>query len=185
MFLCVALLVAITTLEYTERSEFCITCHLMKPYYLSYQSSPHKEVESCLDCHYEPGLVGHIKGKAVDGSVSLFRYITGMYTLPIESDISSELCFRCHEIDKTIDYKGVQFEHWHEIENGEKKCGFCHSENHNVVPHAECNECHEGVVHGNETEIDMGLCMNCHSKRGISNNCETCHDNGYDFEKEE
>jgi hypothetical protein len=181
MFLGVASLISMAMFQYTERPEFCITCHLMKPEYLSYKASPHGGIHSCLECHYEPGVVGLIEGK-LGGMISLLRYVSGMYTLPIESHISSDLCFRCHKmngtLNGTINYEGVEFRHLHKVEGGEKKCGFCHSQPHEVVPHADCNECHAGVVHGNKTTIDMGTCMQCHSKRGVSSRCDLCHDTG-------
>jgi len=47
---------------YTERPEFCLSCHIMKPYYASWKKSTHNKV-NCVECHYEPSLKAHIKGK--------------------------------------------------------------------------------------------------------------------------
>ena len=45
-----------TTVQYTARSEFCSSCHIMEPYFKSWQDSPHASV-ACVDCHYEPGML--------------------------------------------------------------------------------------------------------------------------------
>jgi hypothetical protein len=37
----ILIIVGNATLHYTESPEFCVTCHLMTPYYISYQSSQH------------------------------------------------------------------------------------------------------------------------------------------------
>ena len=42
---------------YTSRPEFCNSCHIMEPYYKSWQESSHKNV-SCIECHFPPGIGG-------------------------------------------------------------------------------------------------------------------------------
>ena len=47
---------------YTSRSEFCNSCHIMEPYYKSWQESSHKDVP-CIECHFPPSFGGKIRGK--------------------------------------------------------------------------------------------------------------------------
>ena len=42
---------------YSMSPTFCYSCHLMEPYYESWQRSSHSEV-TCVQCHFEPGI-GH------------------------------------------------------------------------------------------------------------------------------
>src|SRR3972149_99108 len=49
---------------YTSRSQFCISCHIMEPYYVSWQESSHKDV-ACIKCHFPPGGAEKICGKMV------------------------------------------------------------------------------------------------------------------------
>src|SRR5659263_269911 len=50
-------------LEISENPAFCgKNCHIMRPYYDSWRTSSHADVK-CVECHYEPGIIGHVKGK--------------------------------------------------------------------------------------------------------------------------
>ena len=59
---------------YTSRSEFCISCHIMEPYYVSWQESSHSHV-ACIKCHFPPGAVEKVRGKML-GLVQLLKYVT-------------------------------------------------------------------------------------------------------------
>ena len=59
---------------YTSRSEFCRSCHIMEPYYVSWQESSHHDV-SCIKCHFPPGAGEKIRGKML-GLVQLVKYVT-------------------------------------------------------------------------------------------------------------
>ncbi len=63
---CVMLLVAVTGTAgwYTSRSQFCNSCHIMEPYYVSWQQSSHKDV-SCIKCHFPPGVGEKMRGKVL------------------------------------------------------------------------------------------------------------------------
>ena len=63
-------------IKFTESSTFCGLCHQMNVYMESWRTSSHKHV-ACTKCHYEPGLVNHLKGKWVDGLVSLAYFLSG------------------------------------------------------------------------------------------------------------
>jgi hypothetical protein len=54
----------------------------MGTYIESWKASSHRNV-ACTQCHYEPGFVNHLKGKWVDGQVSLAYFISGKKPLPV------------------------------------------------------------------------------------------------------
>ena len=60
---------------YTSRPQFCNSCHIMEPYYKSWQQSSHKNV-TCVECHFPPGVGGKVRGKVL-GLVQLLKYVTG------------------------------------------------------------------------------------------------------------
>ncbi len=59
---------------YTSRPQFCNSCHIMQPYYKSWQESSHKDV-ACIDCHFPPGIGGEVRGKML-GLVQVAKYVT-------------------------------------------------------------------------------------------------------------
>jgi nitrate/TMAO reductase-like tetraheme cytochrome c subunit len=53
---------SVELLHYTESSEFCSLCHVMKPEHTAYQQSPHERVE-CSTCHIGPGALAAFQAK--------------------------------------------------------------------------------------------------------------------------
>ena len=114
----------------------CVNCHIMAPYYQSWNHSSHARWATCNDCHVPEGFVEGYAFKAVDG-----LYHAAMFTFRAEPqvirprDASNKVilqnCIRCHtqlntEFVKTgmVDYADVK--------NGrEKACWDCHRD----VPH--------------------------------------------------
>jgi cytochrome c nitrite reductase small subunit len=117
----------------------CANCHIMAPYYQSWQKSSHQPWTNCNDCHVPQD--NPIKGysfKAKDG-----LYHAAIFTLrmepqvirPRESSYAAIMknCIRCHtqlnqEFVKTamVDYSKV-------VAGEEKACWHCHRE----VPHGK------------------------------------------------
>ena len=60
-FLFLTLMVALAG-WYTSRSEFCNSCHIMEPYYVSWQESSHANV-ACIKCHFAPGFGRRCEGR--------------------------------------------------------------------------------------------------------------------------
>ena len=48
--------------EITSQSRFCSTCHYMKPFYQSWKTSSHGNIQ-CSVCHYPPGLRSFFRAK--------------------------------------------------------------------------------------------------------------------------
>ena len=162
--------------EYTSRPSFCPTCHYMESFYQSWKTSAHNKVD-CVECHFEPGLTGTIKGK-LNGLVQIVSYVSLTYKKrkPV-AEIPDNTCARagCHEkqslSDSTYDFKGISFSHKHHLE--EQKRG----------KNLKCVSCHSQIVQGTHMEVTFSTCTNCHFKKSEDpehkfdklSECSTCH----------
>ncbi|MFZ4589815.1 MAG: NapC/NirT family cytochrome c [Ignavibacteria bacterium] len=164
------------TAEYTSRPSFCPTCHYMEPFYNSWKSSSHNKIQ-CVQCHFEPGLEGKIKGK-LNGLVQIVSYVSTSYKKRKPwADIPDNTCSRegCHvnqSIQDTVyETKGVSFNHKHhlsELRRGKK---------------LKCTSCHSQIVQGSHMQVTYGTCFNCHFHKSDDPehkfdklaNCQTCH----------
>jgi len=137
IYLFVFLILLSAAAEYTSRPSFCPTCHYMETFYQSWRTSTHNKVD-CVECHFEPGLAGTIKGK-LNGLVQIVNYISLSYKKRKPwAEIPDNTCARsgCHERqafqDTTYNFKGVMFNHKHhlqELRRGKTlKCISCHSQ---------------------------------------------------------
>ncbi len=85
-----------------ETVQFCgQSCHVMKPQFVAYQRSPHRNVK-CVDCHVVPGAAGFVQAK-MNGTRQLVEIVMGTYPKPVppalETDrlpSSAETCEQCH-----------------------------------------------------------------------------------------
>ncbi|MBU0691840.1 NapC/NirT family cytochrome c, partial [bacterium] len=99
----------------TSQPQFCVSCHIMVPYFEAWEASHHNNVE-CITCHIEPGLMGTIQGKFVAASM-LVNYATGLYKRSKPwAEISDASCLQsgCHDtrlLQGVEDFKGVRFDH--------------------------------------------------------------------------
>ncbi|MGZ3615301.1 MAG: NapC/NirT family cytochrome c, partial [Thermodesulfobacteriota bacterium] len=123
-------------LRFTESSTFCGLCHQMNVYMESWRTSSHKQV-ACTKCHYEPGFANHLKGKWVDGQVSLAYFLSGKRPSAPHAQISDASCLQkgCHQIDDlkgNMIYKNVAFSHGKhlgELRRGMNlRCTTCHAQ---------------------------------------------------------
>lgn len=114
----------------------CVNCHIMAPYYQSWNHSSHARQATCNDCHVPQGLVKGYAFKAQDG-----LYHAAVFTLRAEPqvirprDASSAVilqnCIRCHTQLNT-EFVNTGMVRFTEVKNGrEKACWDCHRE----VPH--------------------------------------------------
>lgn len=162
--------------EYTSRPSFCPTCHYMESFYQSWKTSEHNKVD-CVECHFEPGLTGTIKGK-LNGLVQIVSYVSLTYKKrkPV-AEIPDNTCARsgCHEkqslSDTTYDFKGISFSHKDHL--NEQKRG----------KDLKCVSCHSQIVQGTHMEVTESTCNNCHFKKSDDpehkfdklSDCSTCH----------
>ena len=73
----VAILLFVVAVEFTSTSRFCSSCHYMTPFFESWKTSTHKDVE-CKACHYPPGMRSFFRTK-IEGLVMVGRYWTRLY----------------------------------------------------------------------------------------------------------
>ena len=176
IYLLLFLIVLAGYAEYTSRPAFCPTCHYMETFYQSWRTSAHNKVD-CVECHFEPGLSGIIKGK-LNGLVQIVSYVssTNKKRKPW-AEIPDNTCARsgCHErqafTDTTYDYKGIAFNHKHHLQ--ELRRGKT----------LKCTSCHSQIVQGVHMEVTQSTCFNCHFNKSSDpgnnyeklSNCTTCH----------
>lgn len=165
-------------LRFTESSTFCGLCHQMNVYMDSWRASSHQHV-ACTKCHYEPGFLNHLKGKWVDGQVSLAYFISGKRPSRPHAEINDTSCLQkgCHKIEdlqENMVYKNVAFSHGKhlgELRRGMKlRCTTCHAQlvqgAHLTVHEINCFICHyyKAGPRGEEECIScaVGGCTSCH-----------------------
>jgi nitrate/TMAO reductase-like tetraheme cytochrome c subunit len=155
---------------YTSRSVFCSSCHIMEPYYKSWQESAHKEV-ACIECHFPPGFGQKIRGKML-GLVQLAKYVTKSEGPRPAAEIPDASCLRsgCHEkrlLSGRVTFRGVPFDHTPHL--GDLRRG----------KKLRCTSCHSQIVQGQHITVTTSTCFLCHFKNELFNEglgaCTRCH----------
>lgn len=182
-------------LEITENPAFCgKNCHIMMPYYDSWRTSSHNDVR-CVECHYEPGTIGHIKGK-INGLMELYKYETTVeeHSWKLNARVMDENCLICHEkriLLSDINFRGVNFSHRNHLLEPKRgivlACTSCHSmlvigmKEHRSVTDPSCTQCHPGIVQEDVGHIVVttSTCFICHFRNVTGNTsilgCPSCH----------
>ncbi len=159
----------------TGTTGFCNSCHVMNPYYDSWQNSKHSEV-NCLDCHLQPGFTGYIKGK-INGLAQAVDCMVGRVGKKPNATVVDASCMRpeCHTVEKiaeddvnNVDVKFTHEKHVGKVVDGVRiTCGMCHSH-------------FEGDEHFN---VNKNVCFACHflrqretEKRLVQTHCTDCHE---------
>jgi cytochrome c nitrite reductase small subunit len=156
--------------EATKSNTFCgLQCHEMRPYYQTWASSEHREVE-CVGCHIPDGALNYVKTKLF-GLRELWVHITDQVEKPIAVTrrISSDTCSGCH---RSEDVAGrIRLARW--------TIGFSHPDHTKGMA---CIDCHARVVHPtiegvpNTPARSMEACFTCHDGQSQPDECEYCHD---------
>lgn len=166
------LIFSVSAVEFTSRSDFCKSCHYMKPFYESWKNSAHSDVK-CVDCHYPPGLEHKLRGK-IEGLVQLVNYFSQAYRKSKPwAEIPDESCLRsgCHDtqlLNGEEEFRGVHFSHaphLTELRRGKK---------------LRCTSCHSQIVQGEHILVTETSCFTCHFKQNTDNSeaisdCRLCH----------
>ncbi|MCB0723739.1 MAG: cytochrome c3 family protein [Ignavibacteriae bacterium] len=162
--------------EYTSRPSFCPTCHYMETFHQSWKVSAHNKVE-CVECHFEPGMAGTIKGK-LNGLVQIVNYVSLAYKKRKPwAEISDNTCARsgCHNMDAMRDslyeFHGVEFSHRKHLEKMADGKSL------------KCTSCHSQVEQNVHMEVITATCASCHFKKSSNpdhdfaklSDCKLCH----------
>ncbi|HEX5136097.1 MAG TPA: NapC/NirT family cytochrome c [Planctomycetota bacterium] len=160
-------------MEVTTKPQFCRSCHIMEPYVDSWATSSHKNV-TCVDCHYEPGLLETFEGKFKALS-QLAKYVTQTQGTKPWAEVSDYSCMRggCHSerlLEGEIQFGRIRFDHKSHLigsERGKK---------------LRCTSCHSQIVQGNHLTVTTTSCFLCHFKPGPTaaggpalGDCNLCH----------
>lgn len=161
----------ITLVEVTSQPVFCgNACHIMKPYYESWQTSAHKDI-SCVECHMAPGIRGTIRAK-MQGIAQVAKYFTGTAGTRPGAEVDDASCLRegCHEtrlLQGKVDFNGIKFDHTPhltQMRRGKK---------------LRCTSCHSQVVMGEHLKVTTSTCILCHFKNRPTGDpvagCQGCH----------
>lgn len=88
-------------MSYTAKSEFCISCHVMKPMYETAYHSAHRLGNTCGDCHVPGGIFSKAVYEATSGLKHMFYFYSGLTPDVIritksDQKIVNRNCQRCH-----------------------------------------------------------------------------------------
>ncbi|MDO8644885.1 MAG: NapC/NirT family cytochrome c, partial [bacterium] len=163
--------------SYSTNPNFCNSCHIMKPYFNAWDTSTHKGIATCVDCHYPPAdnLGEHLWHK-FQASAQVVKYITRTYSSKPFAEISDASCLRsgCHSTrlleGKVNTPSGIKFDHrphLTETRRGRQlRCVSCHSQivigTHVEVTYSSCYLCHFKELKEGEVDKPSGDCLTCH-----------------------
>ncbi len=163
-------------MEYSTTPQFCSSCHNMVPYVKSWESSSHgKAGVTCIDCHFEPGVIETLEGKW-KASTQLIKYLTSTEGSKPWAQVSDVSCMRggCHStrlLEGKVDFKigrtSIPFDHTPHLTEmrRDKKL--------------RCTSCHSQIVQGQHLTVTTSTCLLCHFKGATADpklsQCTTCH----------
>ncbi len=150
-FICLVILLVLAV-RLTSRPDFCVSCHEMQSAASSWEKSTHSQYR-CVSCH---------KLNPILKSAMLVSHLR---QAPLQLSAQAVACTACHNLNRIVTPPGDL-----------------------IIPHTmhvaksiACSSCHAGVGHQDALEttqtadISMGLCFNCHYKKGGPLNCRQCH----------
>ena len=138
--------------QYTSKPSFCASCHGIKPYEQAWVGSSHaKKGVTCIDCHFEPGAVGYLKGKTYS-FIKLVQWAFGRTDIKPEATktVVAGACQQCHPNPQST---------------------FMPHYFHTNTANLACTECHSAIVHGPQlvgvdrpqAKADPTFCGKCHT----------------------
>jgi hypothetical protein len=149
----------------TVAPQECASCHEMRPYFDSWQTSSHRAAApSCLTCHVKPGILNYV---AFDFGLyrMLASHLSGVQVKTTAANTPSvESCRRsdCHSLNREVSNSGdIKINHRLHVTTANIACPACHS-----------GAVHDGV--GGRTKLPpMKLCKECHADKMTQ--CNYCH----------
>lgn len=161
-----------------ENPEFCLSCHLMKEAYKTWQKSKHSDIV-CQTCH---------RLSLIEQNRLLIAFVAGKKSVKETHGRQKpwQACKECHfpDIEQGAITDSKTFGHARHVFTKKINCSACHTGDiHEFKPESNaCKKCHQGrLVHGLGME---GLqCLNCHTftkepsdKLVSEKRCLGCHD---------
>lgn len=117
---------------YTDRPDFCRSCHEMQPFYDAWASGEHKD-RWCVDCHTDNGYIGRMGHKFVAlREVAVHFFGTPSFPQAAPPTVPDERCTACHE--HVVIKKPASFDHQRHAEKG--PCQACHASDGHPVTRA-------------------------------------------------
>jgi hypothetical protein len=164
--------------QWTVQPGFCINCHLMVPYHRSWVNSEHgRKNVTCVQCHYEPGVLKTIEGK-ITALNMVMKYVTGTEGTKPWAQVSDASCNRpgCHSPEELASAGTRKFE------LGRVSVNFDHGPHLKTMVDGNrlrCTSCHNQVVDGEHISLTVQTCYTCHFKRVERlpqlGDCDSCH----------
>lgn len=170
-------------MEASSTPAFCGSCHVMEPYYDSWEVSSHSDI-ACVDCHIPPGMTAELR-KKFEAMSMVARYFTATYGTNPWAEVADESCLQCHDrrlLSGTEVFGDVRFDHQPhlaELRRGKR---------------LQCTSCHSQIVQGSHIAVTATTCILCHFKNQEAGTgtaeCGLCHQdtdriveaNGVDFD---
>jgi nitrate/TMAO reductase-like tetraheme cytochrome c subunit len=155
-------------MEASSTPVFCGSCHVMEPYYDSWETSSHSDI-ACVDCHIPPGMTAELR-KKFEALSMVARYFTATYGTNPWAEVADESCLQCHDrrlLSGTEVFGEVLFDHGPhltELRRGKR---------------LQCTSCHSQIVQGSHIAVTATVCILCHFKgeepgQGTAE-CTLCH----------
>jgi len=119
----------VTAEHQTSKPQFCGSCHIMEPYYATWQADLHggKLDVACVDCHYAPGQRNTINSQ-LRGLSQVASYFSGRYgSSRPRAHVDNRSCMtsKCHGdmgfMDKEIAIGTVTFVHAKHLQLSDQK----------------------------------------------------------------
>ncbi len=158
------LVAALFAMQVSSTPRFCGSCHIMKPYYQSWQHSKHNQI-ACVDCHISPGITAELR-KKYEALSMVVKYFTGTYGTNPWAEVDDAACLRCHErrlLEGKEVFHNVLFDHTESRRGLRLRCTSCHSQivqgSHISVTSSTCTLCH---FKGRKIDQGSGRCLLCH-----------------------
>lgn len=165
----IGLIVAYGAMEVSSTPAFCGSCHVMEPYFDSWETSSHANI-ACVDCHIPPGITAEFR-KKYEAMAMVARYFTGTYSTNPWAEVDDSACLECHERRLLVGselFGDVLFDHGPhlaELRRGKR---------------LRCTSCHSQIVQGSHITVTNTTCTLCHFKGEVSGEgtaeCTLCHE---------
>jgi nitrate/TMAO reductase-like tetraheme cytochrome c subunit len=130
-------------LEQSKRVEFCMSCHVMKPFIDDLKNPASKTLaavhfknryiqrEQCYLCHTDYGILGTMAAKK-QGLGHIWKAATGSYKLPVKMSkpYNFGICLDCHAMSAKFDKESGHDGVIKETITGKGNCLDCHDSPH-------------------------------------------------------